>query len=174
LTYAKPISTRSTVNEWPANLLGKATLTMDQIARMAYKDLKKTWPQLPIYKLEELAHKATTPRFEEPVPLDQCRRILVLVMGAQPNFLIRYITRLSELHGIKEIHPDTAGLVLAGAGACYLHAVAGYQVEFVGITNFYDFGEAIREHMATGRLVGIAVDAFEDHDYADNNNRNIN
>jgi hypothetical protein len=131
------------------------------IRRTVEERLKKAWPQIPVYGLEELAHKATTPRFAEAVPVADRATLLVLILGGEVNFLNAYLERLSTLHGIKELHPDNGDLVAAADIAGRLSDYSGYKVRIVGLTNFVHLNEIVDSHMHAGRLVGITVDILE-------------
>jgi hypothetical protein len=142
-------------------MFANMVITPEMISKGAWDRYKKAWPQLPVYDLEELAHKATTPRFDAEVPIEQRATLLVLILGSEINFLKQYLIRLSTLHGIKEVHPDSGDLVHAADLAGRLSAYSGYKVAVVGVTNLHDFSQTIDRYIRTERLVGITVDVFE-------------
>lgn len=142
-------------------LIAETVVTPEWLKRTVQERLQKAWPQIPTYRLEELAHKATTPRFDDVVPVTDRATLLVLILGGEIDFLKEYLTRLSTLHGIKEIHPDSGDLVRAAELAGRLSDYSGYRVSIVGLTNFYHLNEIIDSHMYAGRLVGITVDVLE-------------
>jgi len=143
-------------------VLGKVQQPSERFrANLARSILARNYPQVPIYTLEELVHKATTPRFETPQPTLECPLLLMLLMSTEANLLLQYMRRVSQVHGLKGLDPDNSGLLVASAGVSMLQAYAGYEVRAVGVENPVAFEQAMQKYLHTRRLVGVTVDVLE-------------